>query len=106
MPAEILPKADLIVGTSSTILLEAMALGIPVIQLLPEEMSSFWKNINLVNASTVNELIKLIDKLMFDVNYRKSVLEKQNGLVVDLWGNYQHASDLIAKEISRNITES
>lgn len=106
MPAEILPKADLIVGTSSTILLEAMALGIPVIQLLPEEMSSFWKNINLVNASTVNELIKLIDKLTFDVNYRKSVLEKQNGLVVDLWGNYQHASDLIAKEISRNITES
>lgn len=61
-----LAASTLVIGTQSTLLLEAAALGVPAVQLLPELFELNWADRGMPSASTRDELRTMTDRLVSD----------------------------------------
>jgi len=92
----LIQMAAVVVGTKSTALLEAMALGKPVIQLLPELSRTDWIEHGLATASTERELHEQICKVEECSDYREEVLRREQKLVREMFGIISGASERIA----------
>jgi UDP-N-acetylglucosamine 2-epimerase len=88
---EHLTRADIIVGTQSTVLLEAVALGVPVIQLLPEQATTDWDP-GIVGANSVGRLTEEIRDILDDDAYRDQLIRQEQEYVKGIFKNIESNS--------------
>lgn len=96
---ELFKRADIIVGTNSTIIPEAMVLGKPVIQILPALSGTDWCEHGLLGVSTEEELCDALKGILGSGEYREKVLIAQQNLVEKMFGKTIGASQKIADYI-------
>lgn len=93
---ELIYKADIIVGSISSSLYEAMAVGKPVVQVLPPDIDSDWNLRGLACASDVESLKALINKLRVDNNFLSLILKAQREFTEDLFEELPGSAERIA----------
>jgi hypothetical protein len=79
--AELACNSKLVVGTQSTALIQAVALGTPVIQLCPDMSKGDWAEVGFIGADTPEELDEQVSRLLSDPTYYESVLETERAFV-------------------------
>jgi hypothetical protein len=79
--AKVACNSKLVVGTQSTALVQAVALGTPVIQLCPDMSKGNWTKEGFVGVNTPAELDEQVSKLLSDPTYYESVLESERAFV-------------------------
>ena len=89
-------QADVVVGTVSTVLVEAIALGKPVIQMLPELCNNDWADNGVEFASNKNDLRERLSCILNNCEYRNIVLQKQQKLAKAIFNKLEGASEEIA----------
>ena len=100
---EVLSRADVIVGTFSTALLEAIAVGVPVVQLIPEKLPVVWQDINMVSASNVEQLVDVLSRLESEESFREAVVRQERSGLTRVFGDYENAADRIADLVCESI---
>lgn len=93
---DLIDMADVVVGTQSTVLPEAIALGRPVIQLLPDRCQTDWLQYGLMVASTERELCEQIRLTTECPDHRELVLQNEQKLARAMFGNLEGSSRRIA----------
>ena len=96
---ELIARADVVVGTKSTVIVEAAALGKPVIQVLPDMSGTDWSAYGLLGVSTEEELCSALNGILCSDEYRERVLVAQQTLVEKMFGTIVGASQNIADYI-------
>jgi hypothetical protein len=95
----LIEQADVVVGGHSTVLPEAAALGIPVIQILPAMSGTDWVQQGMLGASTEQELSDRVQAILTNPEYRRTVLAAQQGLAEKMFGTLEGSSERIADYI-------
>jgi hypothetical protein len=98
-----LRSANVVIGTQSTLLLEAVSLGVPAVQLLPELFEVDWAQRGLPSASTAEELSVITTRLMMDATARRRALETARPLAEKLFGHVHGAAGRAADAIEREL---
>lgn len=96
---EALLRADLVVGTTSTTMLEAITLGVPAIQVLPERFEVDWHTAGMITASTPEQLTELALAILSSATSRSAALELERSLARDLLGEPAGAAKRIADAV-------
>lgn len=87
-----LRTASVVVGTQSTLLLEAVALGVPAVQLLPELLELNWAARGMPAASTASDLRALIEKLLSDPQASSAALTAARPIAESSFGRVEGAA--------------
>lgn len=98
-----LRNADVVVGTQSTLLLEAVALGVPAVQLMPERLELNWAKRGMPAASTPNELRAVLDALADSPNAGTLALAGAAALAEATMGRPQGSARRAADAIERML---
>ncbi len=93
-------SADVVVGTQTTVLPEAVVLGIPAIQLLPERLEVDWRSRGMASASDPAALSALVDDLLADPAARERTLDAERPLAFDLLGKPGGAAERVADAVA------
>ncbi|MXR19072.1 hypothetical protein [Halobacterium bonnevillei] len=96
-------QSDVVVGTDTTALPEAVAFGVPVIQLLPERSGSKWAEGGICSVSTTEELDKMLSSLVTNPDERVAVLNRERPLAEQMFGDVSNASKIIAAYVDSFI---
>ena len=96
---ELIAGADVVVGTKSTVIVEAAALGKPVVQILPDMSGTDWTAHGLLGVSTEEELCSALKGILSSNEYREKVLLAQQTLVEKMFGKIAGSSQDIADYI-------
>ena len=96
---ELMQHAHVVVGGHSTVIPEAAALGIPVIQMLPAMSGTDWAQNGMLSASTKQELSDCLQGILTDPDYCHNVLARQQTLVNSMFGTIVGSSERIADYI-------
>ncbi len=103
---DLLHHADVVCGGNSTALLEAAAMGIPVIQILPGMSGTDWCNQGMTGASTEHELREALQALLTNPERRRNALAEQQTLVdmmfAQVEGSAQGIADCIVGLLERD----
>lgn len=100
-----LRSAHLVVGTQSTLLMEAVSLGVPAVQLLPQSFEVDWAQRGLPSASNVRELAALTARLLTNEQARQRALVAARPLAESLFGRVVGAAGRIADAAERELGE-
>ena len=92
----LLYNADIIVGSFSTAMFEALALGKPVIWISPHGNLNGLAGLELMQAADSGELVGLINKLSYDRAYRQEILAKEAVLNKDFFNHIDGSAERIA----------
>src|SRR5690606_38016961 len=90
--------ASVVVGTASTLLPEAVALGVPVVQVLDGGERTWWSG-GLAAASTPGDLRALVSRLVSDAAYRAEVLAGEAATARAAFGDPAGAAALAAEAV-------
>lgn len=90
--------ASVVVGTASTLLPEAVALGVPVVQVLDGGERTWWSG-GLAAASTPGDLRALVSRLVSDAAYRAEVLAGEAVTARAAFGDPAGAAALAAEAV-------
>ena len=93
---DLIGAADVVVGTQTTVLPEAIALGKPAIQLLPGLWQTDWPQYGLVAVSSEEELLKELHRILELPAYSEAVLAKERQLSEAMFGKIEGASARVA----------
>lgn len=93
--------ADVVVGTQSTLLVEAVALGVPAVQLLPELFELGWAERGLAAASSEAELVALVSRLATDPQAARAAVERATPLAEAVFGVVAGAAARAADAVER-----
>lgn len=93
---DLIYKSKVVVGTQSTVLLEAVALGTPVVQIYPEFSDVEWNKNGLASASSREELKSLLEKLIESEHYREDILNREQDFVGSIFQNLK-SGDVVKK---------
>jgi len=100
---EALMQADLVVGTTSTTILEAVSLGIPAIQVLPELFEVDWYANGMITASTPGSLAEVVDTIMTNPASRTAALELEvpvaRAFLGESTGSARRIADAVMAEV-------
>lgn len=96
---ELFKRADVVVGTNSTVIPEAMGFGKPVIQILPALSGTDWCEYGLLGVSTDEELHDALKGILGSGEYREKVLVAQQTLSNKMFGEIVGTSQKIADYI-------
>ncbi|QKG92042.1 hypothetical protein HPS36_03965 [Halorubrum salinarum] len=75
---DLIAESDLVIGTTSTALMESTAFSTPVIQLFPSLSKTDWGDYGMLTASGPTALKEIIDNLRGNKKYKKRIMESQN----------------------------
>lgn len=92
----LLYNADIVVGSFSSAMFEALALGKPVIWISPTGLLSGLAGLELLQVTSKGELVGLINKLSYDRAYYQGVLAKQEVLNKDFFNLIEGSAERIA----------
>jgi hypothetical protein len=98
-----LQSVDVVLGTQSTLLIEAAAIAIPVVQLLPELFEQDWSRYGMPSASTPEKLTAILDQLRSEPAAAQRALQSLHKLVDGLIGNVNGAAERAADAIERQL---
>lgn len=98
---ELLSKSDIVVGTDTTVLPEAVAFDIPTIQLFPTRTMTLWGKHGLQGASSQDELNEEINSIINNPEYRRSLLKNEQTIAKRMFKNTENAS----KEVGKLVKE-
>lgn len=104
-PYPALRNAVVVIGTQSTLLLEAAALGTPAIQLLPHEMELNWAENGMPSANTADELRDLVNRMRSVLGARSAALAASQPLVEATFGPVDGAAARAAGEVARLVRD-
>jgi len=93
-------ESDVIVGTETTALPEAVAFDVPTVQLLPGRGWSDWTKHGLCGVSTVEELNEIISRLVADPGAREALLNEERPLAKRMFDDLETANETIAAFVS------
>lgn len=94
-----LRSADVVLGTQSTTLVEAIALGIPAVQLLPDLFELNWAQRGMASASTQDGLRAALDRLRSEPRVVADTLAAARPLAEALFGQVSGAAQRVADAI-------
>lgn len=77
---ELIANADIVVGTESTVMVEAVALETPAIQLLPDISKNDLTEHGLIGINTHSELRDELRLITTNTSYRKEILEREKSV--------------------------
>jgi len=110
---DLILECDVVVGTISTALFEAMTFNKPVIQIVPKkfvddlDIRHSVYNSGIQHVNNEQELNDVLTKLLNDKVYTSNYIKNQWSVVDSLFGNYKYASLKIANKVeslcSKNI---
>ena len=96
---ELFKRADVVIGTNSTVIPEAMGFGKPVIQILPDFSGTDWCEHGLLGVSTDEELHEALKGILGSDEYREQVLVAQQTLANNMFGEIVGTSQKITDYI-------
>ncbi|MGC2697141.1 MAG: hypothetical protein WA738_15250, partial [Candidatus Angelobacter sp.] len=103
---ETLSSADLAISCNSTAMLEAMAIGVPVVQIAPEQLQD---RLNIMETCAMardgNELMQCLETLLTEVR-RNIFIERQNELLHGYLSNFPAATDAVCDAIEQEVGSS
>jgi len=102
---EALAAADVVVGTTSTALPEAVNLGVPAIQVLPERFEFQWGVGAMATASSSEALTQVVDSVLRNPAERSALLERESMLARDLLGEPDGAAQRIADAVLEQFAQ-
>lgn len=87
----LMEEADILIGTYSSVVVEALAFGLPIILLksnrLPDLSPFFAYDSSVLSANDGRTLRSHIDRLISDINFRESYLNCLQNVISDVFGN-------------------
>ncbi len=97
----LMEEADILIGTYSSVVVEALAFGLPIILLksnrLPDLSPFFAYDSWVLTANDGKTLRNHVDRLISDINFRGSYLNCLQNVISDVFGNIDHdAPDRLA----------
>jgi predicted glycosyltransferase len=96
-------EAALVLGTQTTMLPESLALGIPVIQVLPERFSVDWQRQGMATASDVDSLQTAARAVLSDPDVKKHLLVNSSALVERMFGDSHGVTDRIIEHVEAEL---
>lgn len=103
---ETLSSADAAISCNSTAMLEAMAIGVPVVQIAPEELCD---RLGIMEPCAVarngQELRQSLQPLL-DAERRRAFTEKQNLLLREYLSNFPSSTDAVCVAIEEELSRS
>jgi len=109
---DLIYESDIVVGTMSTGLIEAMAFNKPVIQVVPHdfiysvnEKYSIY-NVGILRVHNEKDLYTMIMKLSNNKEYASNCMRQQEKIVKMLFGDYKDSDLKISNEVVRLCSES
>lgn len=93
----IINQSDIIVGTTSTSLYEAMVFMKPVVKVLPPYCKNDWEKLGLPFANSSSDLKIVIFRLRHELKFYEEVLSKEADLVQDYFNGIKGSSSRIAE---------
>lgn len=93
----IINQSDIIVGSTSTSLYEAMAFMKPVVKVLPPYCKNDWEKFGLPFANSSSDLKRVIFRLSHESNFYEEILSKETDLIEDYFNGIKGSSFRIAE---------
>ena len=103
---DLIEDNSVVLGTVSTVLIEVVALGIPVIQLFSQECETLNFDLEkggIKSPSNIKELYTMVNKIVTDYNYRNLILENESELIKYIFGNTVDVSEKIAELLMKKM---
>ena len=108
MLEELMLSADVLVTISSMTILEALILGLPAISFktsfLPEEVP-FYTEVDVLRACNYNELETLLDRLLFNTDFRQSWIKDHRESYIKYTGDSDGSAALRVAEAIEKIID-
>lgn len=99
-------QADLVLGTQTTMLPEALALGIPAIQVCPERFKVDWHMHGMASASEPIALERLVRAVLSEPEVRRSLLEAGKTLADRMFSDPRGVTERLASTIESRLAPS
>ena len=93
----IINQSDIIIGSNSTSLYEAMAFMKPVVKVLPPYCKNDWEKLGLLFANNSLDLKRIIFRLRHELNFYKEILSKEADFVQYYFNGIKGSSSRIAE---------
>jgi len=87
---------EVVIGTRSTAILEAIAVGKPVLQILPELSQTDWAQRGILSASTEGQIRDRLRLLIESADYREKVLLSEQRLAREMFNDVEGAGQRVA----------
>ncbi|HYX53763.1 MAG TPA: DUF6716 putative glycosyltransferase [Candidatus Limnocylindrales bacterium] len=100
---EALKNADLVLACNSTAMLEAMALGVPVVQIAPKEVQDRTGIVAACRRAETPEQLRQVLISLVDPGSRRKLIAEQDQLLGSYLANFGSATDAAARLI-RELT--
>lgn len=97
-PYDAVRGASVVLGTVSTLLPEAVALGVPAV-LVADAAGDTWWSPRLLRASTPAQLREVVSGLVRDAAYRAETLGRERAVAEDAFGDPSHAAAAAADAV-------
>lgn len=96
--------ASVVVGTASTLLPEAVALGVPAVQVVDGEEQVWWAD-GMAAASSTADLRSVVRRLLEDDAYRAEVMARESATARAAFGDPGRAAELAAEAVLARMEE-
>ncbi|TFB09330.1 hypothetical protein E3V08_00360 [Candidatus Atribacteria bacterium MT.SAG.1] len=93
----IINQSDIMVGSTSTSLYEAMVFMKPVVKVLPPYCKNDWEKLGLPFANNSSDLKRVIFRLRHELKFYKEILSKEADLIQDYFNGIKGSSSRIAE---------
>jgi hypothetical protein len=97
-PYDAVRGASVVVGTFSTLLPEAIALGVPAVQVV-EDGADLWWTGGMAAAASPADLRAVVARLVSDEAYRADVLAREAPTARAAFGEHARAASLAADAV-------
>jgi hypothetical protein len=104
-PYRLLADADVVIGSQTTLLPEAVALGIPAIQVLPERFDLGWTDLGLLGVEVDGDLASVVRALAHERPERRAAIAGAEPLVRRMFGRSEGASRRVAEAVASVVGE-
>ncbi len=94
--------ASVVVGTASTLLPEAVALGVPAVQVVEGDAQVWWTG-GMAAASGEEDLRDVVTRLVADESYRAEVLAREAPTARAAFGDPDRAASLAADAVQAEV---
>jgi len=93
---ELVAAADVVFGTQTSVLPEALVFDTPAIQVLPDDSTEAWREYGLRSVSTAAELESELERLLTEDKYVQHLLDAERELERKLFGEVDGSAQRIA----------